>query len=198
MVTCPATCSGSWALICPGDANNIGIAVPFAVRQDWPRAVGNGISLVAILVGLRLAPNTVIKDPGAKRSVKSAAFPTRWMEGGATAESKFQAKAVKPEAERAISVFRLASGASARVKTEAALGASGCSATRVGRMRSPVPRSMRSIKPHKAAVPVSRTPRPSTKAKPAVGVSPSQEGEGTSDPLTRRLPARNEPESDAA
>src|ERR1041384_2167729 len=102
MVARPKMWRGSCALICRGDANSIGIGFPLMVRHDSPIAVGSGISRVAMLVGFRFEPNTVIKDPGATRPLKSAALPTRTMAGAATGESKSHASAVKPDVVRAI------------------------------------------------------------------------------------------------
>src|ERR1051325_691193 len=102
MVTRPSICSGSWALIWPGDAKSIGMAEPPTVRQDAPIAVGNGISDVAMLTGFKFVPKTAIRDPGATGLVRSAAFTTRSIVGGGTGVSKFQDKAVKPDAVRAI------------------------------------------------------------------------------------------------
>ena len=42
-----------------------GMAMPFTVRQDSPRAVGIGVWLVATLIRLKLAPITLINPPGA-------------------------------------------------------------------------------------------------------------------------------------
>src|SRR2546423_13317521 len=123
------------------------MVVPLTVRQDSPIAVGNGISEVALLMGLKLAPNTAIREPGATGTVRSAAFTTRSMLGGATGVSKFQDRAVNPDTVRAIRVFRLAKGANVRVNTEAPPEASGCSATRVGRIRSLAAKSKRWIVP---------------------------------------------------
>src|SRR5579885_137758 len=46
-VASPSTLKGSWALTWLGDKNSIGESTPFTVRQDSPRAVGKGTSLVA-------------------------------------------------------------------------------------------------------------------------------------------------------
>src|ERR1700726_1606878 len=132
----------------------MGMAAPFTVRQDSPIAVGNGISAVAMLVGLRLAPKTEISDPGATRLERLAALTTRSIEGGVTAASKFQASVVNPDAVRAIRALPLARGASVRVNADPPPDASGCSATRVGRSRLPVDNSTRSIRPLAAVVPV--------------------------------------------
>src|ERR1700674_1441727 len=179
----------------------MGMAEPFTVRHDSPIAVGNGISAVAMLVGLRLAPKTEIRDPGATSLPRLAALTTRSIEGGVTAASKFQARAVNPEEVRAIRAAPLASGASVRVKADPLPAASGCSATRVGRSRLPVDNSTRSIRPLATVVPAGplrRSPCPSAKANPAKNSGPIQVATGTSEAFSRLFPAANWPSLDAA
>src|SRR5438552_8768333 len=102
------------------------MAEPLTVRQDSPIAVGSGICEVARFVGFRFVPKTAINDPGASLPVRSAAFTTRSMPGGATGVSKFHDYAVKLDTLSVTSVFRFARGASVRVKTELPPDANGC------------------------------------------------------------------------
>ena len=60
----------------------MGSGTPFTVRHDSPRAVGSGISLVAILTGLKSRPRTVIRLPGASPRDMSAALTTCSICGG--------------------------------------------------------------------------------------------------------------------
>jgi hypothetical protein len=77
----PERVSGNCALIWLGEANSIGIAALFTVRQDSPRAVGSRISEVTMLIALKLAPNTEIREPGATGEIRSAALTTLAGEG---------------------------------------------------------------------------------------------------------------------
>lgn len=72
----PSTSNGSCALIWLGDTKSMGTGVPLTARHDSPRAVGTGISLVAILTGLSWLPQTVTSPPAATAGVKSAVLTT--------------------------------------------------------------------------------------------------------------------------
>src|ERR1700693_855719 len=61
----PSMLNGSCALIWEPETSSSGMAMPFTVRQDSPSAVDIGVWLVAILVGLKLEPMTLISPPGA-------------------------------------------------------------------------------------------------------------------------------------
>src|SRR5262249_31705987 len=49
----PSTWNGSCALIWVGDANTIGVTMPFTVRQDSPNVVGSGVPVAERIIGLR-------------------------------------------------------------------------------------------------------------------------------------------------